>query len=613
MNSNNFKTKENSKNNINKLPFDVMNNIKLINNQIGNNNNLMNWVKTQPNFKGVIPYYFTPIVENQKQYDLYNFEENENIYFVRKEDVSKIPLKNIEITTDNECNITSITLIISIKDKLFRVVSQKNYGVIKSRYLVNPKGDFKNYDKCDLIPFDGEYKEYRWNNKGYGNDCSELNKVFNYCNGIKDGECRTYYSGNYPFHLFKSEQTDVKIYWYEMFTYYFGKKEGLYENTKKLERGMIQNGKRVGEWIVEPPKDVRIPNFNNMYGGEYKLDRMKCTYLNNKLEGKWEGITRDEYFGKPKQKDSIHKVIGEFKNGYMDGDFYSEFWNNEFEIIKGKFKNNSLDGEWTTKVSEVSCLRKWSDESFPENKIWVTWDPKGENQLLLTSEEVDNYEIISDVYLEQSHRRSLKRKVESFVKNELISVEFTDYSGDYYSSYELVKEKSPFDKYIEKYLPEEYQNKGFTINKFNGNISDGGNLKNITINRGKENILGYGNFCDNLLLENGYSITKIGKDFVDKRKSKSYPSLPSNSVKYFEIGQYDTLSINFYGEKIELISIDNEVYELGKIDSKVKWEEKKQQIINNVVNLLMESKKKELKEIKEEQEVSNTFSFYPMD
>ena len=40
-NQNNLEMTENSKNNINKLPFDVMNNIKLTHNQIGYHNNLM--------------------------------------------------------------------------------------------------------------------------------------------------------------------------------------------------------------------------------------------------------------------------------------------------------------------------------------------------------------------------------------------------------------------------------------------------------------------------------------------------------------------------------------------------------------------------------------------
>ena len=100
------------------LPFDVQNNIKLLEKQIGSDNeSLMEWVKKQPNFKGVIPFKFTPIVENQKQYDSYNFEIDDNIYYIQERKLKEIPLVNLEITTDKDCNINSLTMIITKKGK----------------------------------------------------------------------------------------------------------------------------------------------------------------------------------------------------------------------------------------------------------------------------------------------------------------------------------------------------------------------------------------------------------------------------------------------------------------------------------------------------------------
>lgn len=227
--------------NSNELPFDVTNNYKLFQKQIGHNDeSLMCWVKTQPNFKGVIPFHFTPIVENQKQYDSYKIDIDEDVFFISKNDVSNIPLELVEIITDKECKITSITLIVNQKDKLFKVITQKDYGVIKSRYQIDSKGLFKNYEKCDLVPYEGEYKEYRFNNNRYGR--SELNKVFNYKNGIKHGECRTYYKGDYPFYILK-DNSDTKFYWYEMFTFNLGKKKVCMKIQKTWKEVIFLKGK----------------------------------------------------------------------------------------------------------------------------------------------------------------------------------------------------------------------------------------------------------------------------------------------------------------------------------------------------------------------------------
>ena len=611
---NNLKKKENLENNssqLQQIPFDVMNNKKLLINKIGDNDNLINWVKKQPNFKGVIPFYFTPIVENQKQYDLYNFEVSNSQNFVSERNIKGIPLQNVEITTDVNCNINSITLIITLNNKVYKVVSNNDYGIIKSRYLIDSKGLFKNYEKCELVLFEGEYIEYRLNEKRYSDDRIEFNKVFNYKNGIKDGQCKTFYKGDYPYHSFNSSNGG-DIYWYELITYLNGKKEGLYENTKNVERGSLVNGKRVGEWIVQPPKDIRIPNFNiTKRNNDEVFDRIKCNYSNSKLNGKWVGITLNEFFGLSESSKTIHKIGGVFKNGIMNGKFYSEYWNDEYKIVKGEFKNNLKFGNWSNKISDVSFIGDWtSHKDFSKGKNWYN------NNKCFTSDEIDNYQIITEDFGDSLsfYNTEKSRKIETFKNNELVEISVSN-NSEIRNSFTLKRYTSPLNNFTKEYIPSEFQNIGFSLYQYDGRILKDGEEKFLRLWIKDENVLGYRGINEHLLLENGYSITTIGKNRFDKRKSKTYPSLPLNSNDYYELGEYNTLTIELDRVENKFVSIDNELYLIGdsknENETKNKLEDKKQQIIKKVVNLLIVEKENELNKIKEKE--SKEFSCFPMD
>jgi hypothetical protein len=594
-----------------------MNNIKLSHNQIGYHNKLMSWVKKQPNFKGVIPYYFTPIVENQIQFDSYNFNKDENVFYVSKEVVSKIPICNIEITTDKDCNIKSITLIISQNGKLFKVISEKDYGIIKSRYLIDSKGIFKNYEKCNLIPFDGEYKEYRWNNQKIGNGCSELNKVFNYNNGIKNGECRTYYKGEYPYYYKKIDSNYEEIYWYELFTYNFGKKEGFYENTKKLERGFFLNGKRVGEWIVEPPKDLRIPNFNQKNNRSYgmeDLDRIKCNYVNSKLDGKWIGIDFYDFFGIDNNFGVSKKIGGEFVDGKLDGEFYSEFWNNKFLIINGNFKNNNEVGKWTFKKNDMSPLDKRLIDDNQKNKQWFYFDRNLGGKIICSIDEIVDYTIETKIYDGSSNSCIVYSKTETYVNDEVLEINVFDNSENN-KNYILKKETSPFIEYTNKFIPIEYQNIGLSLYQFNGRILNNNEEQHLSIVTKSENFLGYKKINNELLLKNGYSITTIEKDRFDRRKSTLYPSLPLNSDDFYKMGEFQSIEIRLGNNIDKLVSINDEILDIGdnkkEDELKNKWKVKKLQLIKNVVEILINEKEKELNEIIEKK--SKEFTLFPMD
>lgn len=602
-------------------PFDVQNNIDLFENQFGHHRqkSLIEWLKEQPNFKGVIPFHFTPIVENQKEYELYKFEVGSDLR-IDTDSVKNIPTQLVEITTDKDCKITSITMVTTKNGKQYKVISKKDYGIIKSRYILDLKGDFKNYEKSDLVLFDGEYKEFRWNNQGYGNDNIELNKVFNYKNGVKHGECKTYYKGDFPYHPFGCFKYENRRYWYEMFSYVYGKKEGLYENTKFLERGYLQNGERVGEWIVRISDDIWIPNFSKRYKKdieEQETHRIKCNYMDNRLEGKWKGITWKEFFG-IKDEFQVGKVGGEFKNGIMDGEFYSEFWNEKYLILQGKYKNNMMDGNWYEKSSEgiLPSYRYFKEDELnkiiEEGKLWYMWDNEG-GEKFLSSDEVDNYTIEISVYRDNGWKRGnqLSTIKETYKSNELVNVRIENSEGSNYTI-ELEKGINPFHEYTKNWIPSSYENKGLSITSYMGRKDGKNENEGIGFHIRKNNVFGDKGFCDKTLLKYGYPYTHEGKSRYDRRKNETCPTLPSIKDDLYELGKY--YSSNYqYGEKsLSLTSIDGEVFE-GEFRNRnsENFKSKRDEITKKVVNLLKERREKELGDIKEKD--LQEFSLFPMD
>ena len=604
------------------LPFDVQNNIKLLKKQLGSDNeSLMEWVKKQPNFKGVIPFKFTPIVENQKQYDSYNFEIDDDIYYIQERKLKEIPLVNLEITTDKDCNINSLTMIMTKNGKPYKVISQKDYGIIKSRYLLDSNGKIKNYDKCDLIPFDGEYKEYRMNTKNWGNGRRELNKVFNFKNGVKHGECKTYYKGEYPWYYNSNNMVGDKTYWYEMFTFNNGVKDGLYENTKKLERGILKNGKRVGEWIVELPKECKVIGFNdNRRTGESYMDRIKCNYMDYKLEGKWEGVKREEFFNGTPQPNQLFtpKIGGEFKNGIMEGEFYSVFWREDYNITNGSYENNKHNGKWVTKhsdkvFSDFSFNNKKSYEKYKKehpNKPWRTLRGKE----YFSSDEVKDYTITETIHDGNNTYYpygTIETKKEVYENKELVGV-YIHNTRDMNYSIELDKGINPFNEYTKDWIPNEYKNKGFSITYYSGRNDGKRENDVIHFNINEENFLGYNGLNDNILLNNGYPYTHEGIDRRDGRKKTTYPTLPSNHKDFIEMGKYLSSTYELGDIKLKLISIDGEIFEQNRFEKNTdEFKSKRNQVIKKVIKLLSEERKKELSEIKKEE--SKDFTLFPMD
>ena len=82
----------------------------------------------------------------------------------------------------------------------------------------------------------------------------------------------------------------------------------------------------------------------------------------------------------------------------MDGEFYSEFWDEKYLIIKGKYKNNKRDGEWVSKQSDISFLGDWLyDKEFTNGKQWYELN-KSNDERYYSSDEVVDYQIITSVF-----------------------------------------------------------------------------------------------------------------------------------------------------------------------------------------------------------------------
>lgn len=96
----------------------------------------------------------------------------------------------LEIETDKNGNIQSVILLNYQKGKLYKVMSEKDYGIIKSRFEMSNKISNKDrgvipYHKCKLVPFEGKMSVYFMDE--YSREKYSLKFEQNFTNGLKDG------------------------------------------------------------------------------------------------------------------------------------------------------------------------------------------------------------------------------------------------------------------------------------------------------------------------------------------------------------------------------------------------------------------------------------------
>ena len=267
----------------NQKPFDVMMN--------------ENYLKNLK--EGSIRTPFVPIVKEQSIMDEVIKIESDVVrwsslgykYFLG----NMFPNTLLEVNKDDEGNLTSIYVLYPKGGKLFRVVSQKDYGVIKSRMELK-NGKYVPYEKCDLVPFNGVVEEY---------DNHTLTKSISYKNGFKDGESITYYKDGS----------------YEKTTYKSGKKNGEYENTKYGTIGNYINNKKNGVW-KDSYKNICNSLFTS-YQSKYDLSK----YDVKRFIGRNFEVLSDSDFD---VLDRVGTVF--YVNDVLNGDFNIYGWEGKFEL-----------------------------------------------------------------------------------------------------------------------------------------------------------------------------------------------------------------------------------------------------------------------------------------
>ena len=298
--------------------------------------------------KGFSRNWFIPIVKEQSTMDkIFSIKsKREDSWGVNWDLGRMFPNFQLEVNKDDEGNPTSIYVLYPKGGKLYRVVSQKDYGVIKSRMELK-NGKYVPYGKCDLVPFSGVIDEM---------DGDILVKSFTYKDGVKDGECITFYKGG------SSETT----------TYKNGKKNGEYSNTKYNLQGEYLDNKKVGEWLIKETE------FKKLIYSSYQI---KYNLKNNQLDG----FIRRYFQSLSRVGNGVVKV--NFVNNTLHGDFEYHKW-------KGTIKNGLFNGVLKLH-SQDDFIKSYNYVDGIKNGFSVDWEMDEGNREIYTICEYEQGEQIS--------------------------------------------------------------------------------------------------------------------------------------------------------------------------------------------------------------------------
>ena len=336
--------KKNSNQPQNPKPFDITMNEKLLFKDKRNTHNVIPPIKLN-NLKCVMKNWFIPIITKQRDVDdlLSNNESNNSYWGIEH----KYPTPKLYIEHNEKGELSSVYVLINKGGTLHKVVSQKDYGVIKSRMELNDKGKLVPYGKCDLVPFNGEYIEYDVirDKSWYKNDISFIKEKSTYVNGKKDGESIIYLKhhrndSKKDFGIQKGYPYEFSNYHFELTTYVNGKKDGKYLHTKNRVCGNYINNKRVDEWEMMSETLYKILTDINGVSPSYfdcgvdeSYRSVKVNYKNGELIGKyknyngWEGeLNYGKFNGVVKEYEEEeygdggvpHRVIN-YDNGKKNG------------------------------------------------------------------------------------------------------------------------------------------------------------------------------------------------------------------------------------------------------------------------------------------------------
>ncbi len=254
--------------------------------------------------------WFIPIVKEQSVMDdIMNIKSQNNHWTNDYDLLSEIfPKIQLEVNTDDEGNISSIYVLYSKGGKLYRVVSQKDYGIIKSRMELK-NGKYVPYEKCDLVPFSGVVKHM---DKGDRRIVSSIS----YKNGVKDGECYKYYSEKKEWNYEKNRNEYITPY--EKTTFKNGKRNGEFENTFSGEKGNYINNKKNGEWKVK----------------QYSVKHETYSPYETKFSKKDSDVVLHIHYRNLSDifLDTDDIIIVNYVDGVLNGKFKSEWYKGEFHM-----------------------------------------------------------------------------------------------------------------------------------------------------------------------------------------------------------------------------------------------------------------------------------------
>lgn len=341
----------------NQKPFDVVMNEKLLFNDSENVEKYM--LKLQPQ-NYVVKNWFIPITKEQSDMDfILNHSNDTNWYHEEFND--KFPKPKLYLEHDDKGKLTSVYVLFSKGGKLYKVVSQKDYGVIKSRVELNDKGRLVPYGKCDLVPFEGDYSEYgiKKSRSYYNESESILIGKSDYVNGKKEGkDFRFYKDKRYSFGK-KSIKDEFPISEYpnnfEITTIVNGKKNGRYLNTLTLEEGNYVNNKRSGLWEMRESSLYELivgdkchigldsSSYNPpMINVNYQNGELIGEYFNDKCEGE---LNFGKLNGTIKFKDSYgRKKITQYVDGVQKGyhlKFRTDDYGNSYDITLEEYTDDN--------------------------------------------------------------------------------------------------------------------------------------------------------------------------------------------------------------------------------------------------------------------------------
>ena len=509
----------------NQKPLDVVMNETLLFKQKDNGNvfRYMNPHKESELSNCVVSNWFIPIITNEDDMDSVLQRKSDNDFYGMGSDYPKVKL----YIKYGEDRTKSIYVLVNKGGKLYKVESQKDYGIIKSRMEIDDKGRCVPYGKCDLVPFDGEYIEFGYGNTHRGVYTVEESK---YKNGKRNGESFKYYkekrySTDVDEFLRKEYPPTEYPYHFELTTYVDGVRNGKYVNTKNEMSGNFVNNKEVGEWKMKMEKLITlikefsdIPNM--MYGD--RREEITVNYQNGLLNGEFhnDSIKGNISFGKLngifqyKDENSIHPhSINEYKNGKLNGislkmvgslstidreeslkiinnsdynylflpNIMIRFFENgelikliTLQITSNKLMKDVLSSEINqTHIDYINQFIPTFDKST-FNKYYRVYDVSNKKK---NCSNLDNSNYLDDYNLHSHHMNMIKKGIKkgeyptSKERNEFSKILVEKYGYKYYEIEEVIDSSGKWDKYNLKY-PQKYNSNNDVEIRVNSFIKD---------------------------------------------------------------------------------------------------------------------------------------------